>query len=201
VIAVEEAGAGGTRLILNLEQNDAARQYWPYSSELRMCVSLGAALEIELNTRNTGMTPIIIGEALHTYFEVSDAREITVHGLDGCEYIDKVDDGKRKRQLGPVTFSGETDRVYLDTVDDCLIDDPGLNRRIRISKQGSRSTVIWNPWREKAAKMGDLGEEGYLNMVCVESANAADNVVSIAAGNEHRLRVTYRLEPLPNRHS
>ena len=111
-----------------------------------------------------------------------------------------MDGGIRKRQTGPVTFSAETDRIYINTADDCLIDDPILGRRIHVSKQGARSTVVWNPWNEKAAKMGDLGDEGYLRMVCVESANAADNLVAIAPGDEHRLQVSYRIGPLPALH-
>ena len=201
VIAAEEFGDGGTRLVLSLEQNATTRRYWPFSTEVTLRVSLTAALEIELITRNTGATPITIGEALHTYFEVGDVREIAIRGLEDCGFIDKVDGGKRKRQQGAVTFDGELDRVYLDTISDCLIDDPGLNRRIRIGKQGSRSTVVWNPWHEKAAKMGDLGGQAYLNMVCVESANAADNTVSIAAGDEHHLAAIYRVEALPKQHS
>ena len=199
VMDATETSAGGTRLTLKLDQNDETRQYWPYSSELLLTFTLGAELEMELVTRNTGASPITIGEALHTYFEVGDVRKITIQGLDGCEYLDKVDGMRRKLQSGSITFSGETDRVYLDTAGDCCIDDPVLNRRIRISKQGSRSTVVWNPWAEKAAKMGDLGADGYLKMVCVESANAAGNVVSIPAGEEHRLAVAYRLEALPGR--
>ncbi len=201
VIAAEKYGDGGTRLVLSLEHNATTRRYWPFSSEVTLRISLAAALEIELITRNTGVTPITIGEALHTYFEVGNVREIAIRGLEDCEFVDKVDCGKNKRQQGPVTFSGELDRVYLNTISDCLIDDPGLNRRIRIQKRGSRSTVVWNPWHEKAAKMGDLGEQGYLNMVCVESANAADNTVSISAGDEHHLAAIYRVEALPKQHS
>jgi glucose-6-phosphate 1-epimerase len=33
-------------------------------------------------------------------------------------------------------------------------------------------------------------------MVCVESANAADDLVRVAAGGEHRLWVRYTAEPL-----
>jgi glucose-6-phosphate 1-epimerase len=194
VVASEAIGNAKTCLTLRLEQHGAERRYWPYSSELVVQFTLGAALEIELITRNTGNTPITIGEALHTYFEISDVREITIHGLDGCDYLDKVDGMKRKRQIGPIGCNGETDRIYLDTTSDCIIDDPGFNRRVHISKQGSRSTVIWNPWQDKAARMDDLGKDGYMNMICVESANVADNLVSIAAGDEHRLGIIYRVE-------
>lgn len=201
VIGTEDCGDGGVRLVLSLQQNDATRRYWPFSAELTMRISLGATLEIELITRNTGEAPITIAEALHTYIEVGDVRGIAIRGLEDCEFLDKVDDGNNKRQQGQVTIGGEIDRVYLNTVSDCLIDDPGLNRRIRIGKRGSRSTVVWNPWRAKAAKMGDLGEEGFLKMVCVETANAADNSVAIAAGDEHHLAVIYRVEALTNRRS
>jgi D-hexose-6-phosphate mutarotase len=48
---------------------------------------------------------------------------------------------------------------------------------------------------EKAAKMGDFGSDtGYRGMVCVESANAADNLVKVAAGATHSLHVTYSIE-------
>jgi len=200
VIGAEACGDGGTSLLLRLEQNEPAHRYWPFPSEVTMRISLGAALEIELITRNLGEEPITVSEALHTYFEVGDVRKISIRGLEGCEFLDKVDGGKSKRQQGRVTFSCELDRVYLNTISECRIDDAVLNRRIRIGKRGSHSTVVWNPWHAMAAKMGDLGDEGYLKMVCVETANAADNAVSIAAGDEHRLAAIYRVEPLPNRH-
>ena len=93
-----------------------------------------------------------------------------------------------------MTSNQEVDRVYLDSVNDCVIDDPGYKRHIVIKKRGSQSTVVWNPWRETAAKMGDLGDEGYLHMLCVESANAADDVVQLAPGDTHRLWVSSSVE-------
>lgn len=194
--AAESLANGATRLALRLAPSDTTHAQWSFPSRLEIEFTLGAELTIELVTRNTGAAPFTIGEALHTYFAVSDVRNIAIQGLDGCSYLDKVDGGKRKRQSGAVGFSAETDRVYLDTTADCLIDDPDWRRRIRIAKRGSRSTVVWNPWRDKAAKMGDLGEEGYLHMVCVESANAADNLVTVAPGGEHRLAVSYGVEAL-----
>jgi D-hexose-6-phosphate mutarotase len=93
-----------------------------------------------------------------------------------------------------VVFSAETDRIYLNTEAECVIEDARLQRRIRVAKSGSRSTVVWNPWTAKADKMGDFGPDGWRRMVCVESANAAENVVTLVPGAEHRLWVRYSVE-------
>ena len=187
---------GETRLRLRIAPGAAPPAQRPSGAEATIEITVGAALGLSLITRNNGAQPLALTEALHTYFEVGDVRSVAVHGLDGLAYLDKVEGLARKRQAGAVTVSGEVDRIYLDSVADCIIDDPISNRRIRIAKRGSRSTVVWNPWIEKAAKMGDLGEDGYLHMICVESGNAAENVVQIAPGAEHRMTVRYTVEPL-----
>ena len=184
------------RLVFRLQREGTSLSHWPYDTPLEICYTLGKSIEIELITRNSGHEPITLTEALHTYFEVSDIRDITITGLEGCNYIDKVAQGARKLQSDVIRFSAETDRVYLDTTETCVIHDPGYQRCIRIEKQNSRSTIVWNPWTEKAASMGDFTEDGYLRMVCVESGNAADNTLTLGAGAEHRLWVRYSEEPL-----
>lgn len=184
----------GTHLVFRLMESEATRAQWPHATEVTLAVTVGATLAFELSTRNRGTAPVTIGDALHTYFEVGDVRRVQVHGLDRCPYLDKVDGGQRKVQAGPVTIAGEVDRIYLDSAADCVIDDPDLKRRIRVSKSGSRSTVVWNPWIDKAAKMADFGTDGYLKMLCVESTNAAEDVVSVAPGATHVLAVTYSIE-------
>ncbi len=176
-----------TQVVLRLVPNEAS---WPYPSELECRIKVGQTLEMELITRNTGLEPFTLGCALHTYFEVGDVRKIEILGLEEATYIDKVNGGKN-RQSGPVTVNSEVDRIYLDTASDCLIRDPIYNRVIRVEKEGSRSTVVWNPWVDKADKMGDLGDDGYLNMLCVESCNAADDVAIVPPGKSHRLSVRY----------
>lgn len=187
---------GSTSIGLRLLQNESTRAQWPHAGDVELYIRVGTTLELDLVTRNNGSTPINIGEALHTYFLVSDIRQVNVLGLNDLDYIDKVDGGVRKQQEGAITFTGETDRIYLDHGADCLIHDPGKGRRIRIHKRGSHSTVVWNPWVEKAEKMGDLGPDGYLHMLCVECANAADDVVKITPGGEHHLWMRYSVEAL-----
>ncbi|MGQ9860411.1 MAG: D-hexose-6-phosphate mutarotase [Thiobacillaceae bacterium] len=197
VTATETLDDGATCIALVLLQNEQTRVLFPHACRLELMLTVGIALDASLVSTNLDTEPLVIGEALHTYFQIGDIGQARVLGLDGCTYVDKVDGGARKRQDGPVTFAGETDRVYVDTEARCVIEDPVLGRRIVIDKSGSRSTVVWTPWQEKAEKMGDLGpNEGWRRMVCVESGNALDNVLRLAPGEAHVLSVSYRAEPL-----
>jgi D-hexose-6-phosphate mutarotase len=118
-----------------------------------------------------------------------------IKGLEGCAFIDKVDQGQRKVQDGSISVKRETDRIYLDTTADCIIEDSGIPRRIRISKKGSQTTVVWNPWIAKAGRMKDFGDDEYKRMVCVETTNADADVISLAPGNTHTLESVIRVEP------
>ena len=194
VLETEAMDDGATLIRFKIIENELTKRLWPYSCELIMTMRIGSSLEIELLTRNTDSKSFKITQAFHTYFNISDVRKITVTGLEGCNYLDKLDQFAIKQQTGSVKISGETDRIYLKTDDDYSIVDPGFNRSIQIKKSGSHSTVVWNPWESTAEKMGDLGEDGYLKMVCVETANAADDFVLLEPGQSHSLSVKYQLE-------
>jgi len=196
VIDTKQLPNGDTQITLQLGTDNIPQQLWPHATTAQCEITIGNTLGITLTTFNNGQDDITISEALHTYFAVSDVRNISISGLDKCQYLDKVEGMQQKQQSGDITFASEVDRVYIDTEADCVIRDPALSRQIRIGKTGSRSTVVWNPWIEKSLQMGDMGEDGYLKMVCVESANAANNQVSIAAGEQHQLAVSYQLESI-----
>lgn len=187
---------GSTFLRFGLIESDATRAQWPNASTAQLEVTVGKTLRVELVTHNSGKESFVLGEALHTYFQISDVAQMTIRGLEGCDYLDKVGEPARRTQQGGIVIGSEVDRVYVDTEADCVIEDKGMKRAIRIAKTGSRSTVVWNPWTEKANKMGDFGENGYRGMVCVESANAFDNLVTVKAGETHRLTVEYSVEAL-----
>lgn len=187
---------GQTFVRLGLPADKANHALWPHPSTVELEVTVGSALTLTLVTRNTGTAPFVLGEALHTYFEISDVAHISVSGLAGGEYLDQVDASARKTQQGPIQFEGEVDRVYLNTSADCLIDDHGLQRRIRIASQGSQATVVWNPWVEKSKTMSDMAPDGFRGMVCVETANAAECLVTVPPGTVHRMTATYSIEAL-----
>ncbi|HUW75387.1 MAG TPA: D-hexose-6-phosphate mutarotase [Gallionella sp.] len=188
---------GATRLTLRLQENEKTRAQWRHDCTLDLTVVVGETLRMELTTENSGAGDFTIGEALHTYFRIGDIGAVRVSGLENCDYWDKVGGSTLKKQSGVIDFSGETDRVYVNTADECVIEDDKLRRRIHVAKSGSRSTVVWTPWAEKAGKMGDMGQpDGWREMLCVESVNALENVVKVAAGTRHTMIVEYRAESI-----
>lgn len=174
-----EAGADGVTLELSLTPDNYTLTYG---------VVFGAELNIALTVRNTSRQPAVFEEALHSYFAVSDIEQVSVTGLEGCSFIDKTANMARRPPAGaPLTFAKETDSVYLDVPDRLTVHDPGWNRRLTIEKSGAASTIVWNPWPQKAAAMADLGADSWRGMLCVETGNVADNRLTLAPGAEHRL--------------
>jgi glucose-6-phosphate 1-epimerase len=148
-----------------------------------------------LITQNTGNQAFEITQALHTYFKVGDIKQVSVQGLDGCPYLDKVDGGAEKQQTGEITISEEVDRVYTNVPARLVIDDAALGRQIQIQSTGSKTAIVWNPWSEISAKMADLGDQDYERFVCVETANAADDIITVKPGETVQLTAQYSIEP------
>lgn len=185
---------GETRIVLGLTDTPETRSIWPHAFVLRLEINIGEKLDLALVTRNSGDQPFTITQAFHTYFGVGDIHQTSVSGLEGKSYIDKVDGGQQKIQSGAVTINTEVDRIYLDVANELVIHDAARKRNVRITSQGSRSAVIWNPWAKIASEMADLQDDDYLRLLCVETTNAASDVVTIQPGSEFRLTAQYRSE-------
>jgi len=194
VTASESLADGSTRVVLSLVDTDETRGIWPHPFRLDIEITVGDSLIVALVTHNTGDGRITISQALHSYFQVGDISKVRVLGLDGTDYLDKVDGAARKTQTGPVTIEGEVDRIYTGVTGEQVIDDESLGRKIHITSRGCSTAVVWNPWSKIAASMGDLGDDDYRKMICVETANAGPETVEIAAGGEYRLEAEYTIE-------
>lgn len=193
LLLTESMVDGATRVRLGTKDDEASRALWPHPFSLEIEITIGATLNVALISRNTGDAPVTLTQALHTYFRVGDVRQAQVLGLAGHDYIDKVGETAERTQSGPINFDGPVNRIYLDTADELIIDDPSLDRRIRIEREGSRSAVVWNPWIEQSRAMDDFGDEEYLRMVCVETTNAANDAVRVAPGESRRLASRYSI--------
>lgn len=197
LVDTETVKNGATRLVLQMLEPAESKRQLSYPHLLTITITIGETLRVDLATTNKADHPFMVGEALHTYFHVSDVASIHIHGLEDALYADKVFNYERRVERDEVSFSGEFDRVYLNTTADCVIHDAGLNREIRISKSGSESTVIWTPWADKAQQMNDMGApDEWRHMICVETANALENSVVISPDRTHTMSVEYSVETL-----
>nr|WP_314615760.1 D-hexose-6-phosphate mutarotase [uncultured Pseudomonas sp.] len=195
LLGIEEAGSD-LRIEFGLPEAQGELPGWPHDVELKLRVVLGDALELSLTSHNRGTAPVTISQALHSYFAVSDVRQARVEGVEGLSYIETLADWEQRQQQGALAFAGETDRIYLDTPPTLSIVDPHWNRRITLASSGSRSAVIWNPWTERAKELADMADDGWQRMLCIETANVWDDVVTLAPGKGVALSVSISSQAL-----
>jgi glucose-6-phosphate 1-epimerase len=178
-------------LVVTLSDSEATRaSAWPHRFDARYTVTVGADLALSLTVTNRDAEPVSYEEALHTYLAVADIRQTEVAGLEGAPFTDRLT-GPRPAESEPVRFTAETDRIYANTTATTTVTDASTGRAITVGKQGSASTVVWNPWVDKAAAMADFGDDEYTGMVCVETCNIREDAITLAPGASHELSVRY----------
>jgi glucose-6-phosphate 1-epimerase len=175
------------------ESNDDTKRWWPADFHLVFRATFGTQLNLELVLRNTGTNPLRFEEALHTYFRVGQIEKTRLHGLDAVRYVDKTDLNRKKTQRGPIVIVSETDRVYVNTKGTIELEDQALRRRIGVAKENSLTTVVWNPWVEKAKAISDFGAAEWTRMVCIETSNVSDFAVELVPGEQHRMKAIVRV--------
>ncbi len=187
LFAVRTLPTGETRLLLRLDRSTVPAGIPQLEAEAEFIATVGAKLELELITYNTSPGELAITEALHSYFAIDDVSQLEITGLEDTLFLDKLDGGE-KIQRGAIAIDREVDRIYLDTASDVTISDHSRKRRIVVSKAGSLSTVVWNPWIEKARRLADFGDDEYGRMVCVETVHAARDSRVVAPGGRLSLK-------------
>ena len=188
--------AAGLVVTLVTESDAQTLRWWPAEFRLVYRVTFGSELRLELVCTNTGRTPLRFEEALHTYNRVSDVAHARVQGLENVRFLDNTHSNQEKTQHGEVAITSPTDSAYLPSTSDVDLLDPQMRRRIRLHKQNSFTTVVWNPWREGAAALRDLGDGDWAQFLCVEASNIMDSAVNLEPGEEHALTAVLSVETL-----
>lgn len=187
--SLSEDGDGVVTATFELVADERTRALWPFDFKLSYRIAIGHTLTLTFEVENTGPESFAFEDALHTYFSVADVRQTATSGLENTEYVDKTDNFQRKKQgPEPIRITSETDRVFESTRTTCVVDDPGLQRKVTVEKSGSQTTVVWNPWIAKAAAMADFGDDEWPKMLCIETANAGANTITLAPGKTHSTR-------------
>jgi glucose-6-phosphate 1-epimerase len=148
---------------------------------------LGKSLTLKFSVANAGAEPLVFEEALHTYFSVADVRTTSTTGLESATYVDKTDALKQKHlPEGPLTLTGWTDWVFPGNGATTVIHDGP--RTIKITKNHSQTTVVWNPWAEKSAAMVDMSPDAWPHFICVETANSGADTVTVEPQQTHTMQ-------------
>jgi glucose-6-phosphate 1-epimerase len=149
---------------------------------LSLTVVFGETLDVTLNVQNASADEQACEVALHTYFQLGDARRAAIVGLEQNEFRDQLTGLVHPATGTKIQFTEETDRVYRGSVPVVTIEDQANSRRIMITPRNSQSTVVWNPWIAKSQRMSDFGDNEFERMCCVETANVTPHNWVIAAG-------------------
>jgi glucose-6-phosphate 1-epimerase len=180
---------GAVSLRFAMPEASEAATWPPFAAYFVVTVSDQLSMELIIVNASADQ-PFAFEHCLHTYFTVGDINAVSVTGLKGVNYQDKVENFAQKTETNDVIrITSELDRVYFDTPDPVEIHDTSLQRVIRIEKTGSESTVLWNPWVAKSQQMPDFGTDEFKRMLCVESGNVGKNRISLVPGETSILKV------------
>jgi glucose-6-phosphate 1-epimerase len=146
---------------------------------------MGEELRLSLTT-HAGADEVRLEEALHTYLFVLAWERSGIDGLGGTSYFDKLTGRTEAAPDGELRLHGETDRVFHSTGAVTVRSEP-LGRAITVAKANSASTVVWNPGPENAAELDDMGAAESHEFICVETANALGDAVTVPPHTAHTM--------------
>ncbi|MEZ9724333.1 D-hexose-6-phosphate mutarotase [Vibrio splendidus] len=179
----------GVIVSLGLKPSEATLAVWPHQFDARLNVEIGDQLKVTLDVKNTDSQPWTFSGALHTYLNVGDIHSTTTTGM-GAEYIDSLQGGKICQGGSELVLADTIDRVYTQPEAQIFVADKKLDRTLTVENHGHNSAVLWNPWAEGATAMGDMQDDGYLTMMCVESTLHAPSLEAgktLQPGESHQL--------------
>ena len=179
---------GETEITMQLTSNSETHKLFDYAFLLEVTFLVGKELSVTLTTTNTDPKPFTLTQALHTYLMVDDIKDISIEGVQETPFVDYTDEKKEKKEKEALQITCEVNRVYLPTTATCLLHDTRQKNTIKVSKTGSHSTTIWNPWQ--ASGIHDLPDDTYRSFVCIETTNALSDAITLAPNTIHSISQT-----------
>ena len=173
---------------LGLQRDDWSAQYR---------IRFGRELQTTFAATNLSNIEQSFEVALHSYFAVGGISQVMIDGdLNRCGFYDQLTKQTHPAQGEAIRFHQETDRIYYGNAPSISLRDHTWNRSIVIESEGSHATIVWNPWIDKAKRMPDFGDQEYLSMCCIETANVREESVRVAPGATHQLSMKIGTGPL-----
>lgn len=183
----EVADGDSTTLVWELDGSSISHlpgaDNYPPDITFRHVVRYGSTLTLSL-TAASPSTSFVLDEAFHTYFAVSDVKDVVIDGLAGRTYRDYTDDARRYESTDALRVPGHMDRIYEGAPTVTITD---ADRVLTLTTLGGANTVVWNPGPEGAHTLQGWAGDEWTSMVCVEVGNVQHNAVTVPAGGSHTL--------------
>lgn len=190
-VVVETAASAVT---LALRDDEETRALWPHEFSAELEFELSEALRITMRVANASSTALSFEQAMHTYFAVGDVQAASVHGLEDVAMTEHAREPEAAwDRSAPLRFRAETDRVFQGVPAELSLRAPTLQRELSLQAPAARSTIVWNPWPAKTARLSQMAPDDWRMFCCVETANCKEGAVSLAPGARHELTLTLRV--------
>lgn len=158
-----------------------------------------SSLTTTLHIKNTGEKSFDYQTLLHTYYRINGSKAMdkdscNVLGLEGYNVDDKITGEQSVQDGTSIIIDREVDRIYSPPegkskleVKICSGQD-GSELSLEASATDGKkdipvSAVVWNPYIEKAQRLGDFDNEEYHDMLCVEPG-LLNGLDALAPGEE-----------------
>jgi glucose-6-phosphate 1-epimerase len=174
--------------VIDKAKNNDNNFMWPFLTKLKYRIEIGEQLTASFTVCNQDSQDFAYSAALHSYFSIDHINNVIISGFSKTDYIDALDQWSEKKQIDDIAFNKEVDRIYKSSPKEIVLSD--RNRVITLASTGSKSTVIWNPWIKKSKQLSQFADNEYQSMVCIETANAAEDFISLKPGEERSLTLT-----------
>jgi glucose-6-phosphate 1-epimerase len=187
IVDIEEIDEFLTKIHFRLKDTPQSMKIWNYKFELDLVFELSDSLKISMKTKNLDIKEFSLTQAFHTYFNISNISNIKIEGLQNKPFLDTLKD-EIKREKDAIKIDEEIDRVYQEVDKDIILKDK--NTELKISSEGCLSAIVWNPWIDKCTRMSAMSKNAYKEFVCIENANAFDDIRVLKAGDSHTISIS-----------
>lgn len=191
-----EVSDDGVSVVLSWQGGSMDTQ-WPYDAKIEQRLFFGKTFKQTLSITNMSDVCFEHTSALHSYFNVSSPKFVSIPKLNKSAFDDKLT-GQRIDALVRDDCVGPIDTVYFTNQPQQLIDHQ-WERVIQVTNQHTEQWVLWNPGEKTAKNMTDVHFGGENQFVCLEAANTRNQIVqpnqTVIIGQEIEIQST-KDEPL-----
>lgn len=169
---------GNVFAVFVLEHNELSQAMWNIMFKLVYTIRLEeSALHVDLSVHNTDKITFGFNCLLHNYLLTPEVTRSGIIGVQNLNYWDKVKGCEDTERNEEVFIRENIDRIYNDVPNEIVIGNMAGSRTLMVKTFNFPDVVIWNPWKDKAKSVYNLGDNEYRKFICVEPGRVKHDAV------------------------